>query len=76
VINLAAQSHVDQSITGPQDFITTNIVGAFVLLQAARRYWQGLPARPRRSVSLPARLDRRSVRLAGPGWAVLGDHPI
>ncbi len=44
VMHLAAESHVDRSIDGPGDFIQTNVVGTFVLLEAARRYWSGLPA--------------------------------
>lgn len=43
VIHLAAESHVDRSIDGADDFIRTNIVGAFDMLEAARRYWEGLP---------------------------------
>jgi dTDP-glucose 4,6-dehydratase len=43
VMNLAAESHVDRSITGPEDFIQTNIVGVFQLLRAALDYWRGLP---------------------------------
>ena len=39
VVHLAAESHVDRSIDGPGDFIQTNLVGTFVLLQAARHYW-------------------------------------
>ncbi|MGB7800493.1 dTDP-glucose 4,6-dehydratase [Buttiauxella sp.] len=42
VMHLAAESHVDRSITGPADFIETNIVGTYVLLEAARAYWNGL----------------------------------
>src|SRR5690554_3482375 len=42
VMHLAAESHVDRSIDGPADFIQTNIVGTYVLLEAARRYWNGL----------------------------------
>ncbi|MFM4804509.1 dTDP-glucose 4,6-dehydratase [Aeromonas bivalvium] len=42
VMHLAAESHVDRSITGPADFIETNIVGTYVLLEAARSYWNGL----------------------------------
>lgn len=42
VINLAAESHVDRSIHGPGDFIQTNIVGTFHLLEAVRAYWSGL----------------------------------
>ncbi|MCR4458005.1 MULTISPECIES: dTDP-glucose 4,6-dehydratase [Enterobacteriaceae] len=39
VMHLAAESHVDRSITGPADFIETNIVGTYVLLEATRAYW-------------------------------------
>ena len=39
VINFAAESHVDRSIDGPGDFIQTNIVGTFALLEAAKAYW-------------------------------------
>jgi len=42
VMHLAAESHVDRSITGAGDFIQTNIVGTFNLLEAARAYWLGL----------------------------------
>ena len=42
VINLAAESHVDRSITGSRSFIDTNIIGTYTLLEAARRYWSGL----------------------------------
>lgn len=44
VINFAAESHVDRSITGPGEFIQTNVVGTFNLLEAVRGYWQDLPA--------------------------------
>lgn len=42
VMHLAAESHVDRSISGPAAFIETNIVGTYVLLEAARSYWNGL----------------------------------
>lgn len=42
VINFAAESHVDRSIHGPEEFIQTNIVGTFNLLEAVRAYWSGL----------------------------------
>jgi dTDP-glucose 4,6-dehydratase len=42
VMNLAAESHVDRSIDGPGEFIQTNIVGTFTLLQEALHYWRGL----------------------------------
>ena len=44
VMHLAAESHVDRSIDGPSDFIQTNIVGTYSLLEATRRYWSDLPA--------------------------------
>ena len=44
VMHLAAESHVDRSITGSGAFVQTNIVGTFTLLEAARAYWQGLPS--------------------------------
>lgn len=42
VMHLAAESHVDRSITGAADFVQTNVVGTFTLLEAARGYWNGL----------------------------------
>ncbi|GLR13862.1 dTDP-glucose 4,6-dehydratase [Chitinimonas prasina] len=42
IINFAAESHVDRSIHGPADFIETNVLGTFRLLEATRAYWQGL----------------------------------
>jgi len=42
IINFAAESHVDRSIHSPEDFIQTNIVGTFRLLEASRQYWNGL----------------------------------
>ena len=42
VVHFAAESHVDRSIHGPGEFIQTNIVGTFTLLEAARAYWSGL----------------------------------
>jgi dTDP-glucose 4,6-dehydratase len=47
VMHLAAESHVDRSIDGPGDFIRTNVVGSFVLLEAARAYWSGLDGEAR-----------------------------
>ena len=43
VINFAAESHVDRSIHGPGEFIQTNVVGTFRLLDAGQRYWAALP---------------------------------
>jgi len=44
IIHFAAESHVDRSIRGPEDFIRTNIDGTFALLEEARAYWGGLDA--------------------------------
>lgn len=44
IVNFAAESHVDRSIHGPEDFIQTNIVGTFRMLEAVRGYWAGLPS--------------------------------
>jgi dTDP-glucose 4,6-dehydratase len=43
VVNFAAESHVDRSIHGPDDFIQTNVLGTFTLLEAVRAYWVDLP---------------------------------
>ncbi len=43
IINFAAESHVDRSIDGPAEFVQTNVVGTFRLLEAAREYWSKLP---------------------------------
>jgi len=49
IMHLAAESHVDRSIDGPAEFIQTNIVGTYTLLEAARHYWQRMePARKAR----------------------------
>ena len=54
VMHLAAESHVDRSIDGPGEFIQTNIVGTFNLLQASLAYWRSLPAGGTSSVSSAA----------------------
>jgi dTDP-glucose 4,6-dehydratase len=43
IVHFAAESHVDRSIANPEEFIQTNIVGSFRLLEAARQFWNGLP---------------------------------
>ncbi|MCU8001472.1 dTDP-glucose 4,6-dehydratase [Shewanella sp. SM96] len=49
VMHLAAESHVDRSITGPSDFIQTNIVGTYTLLEATRAYWNVLSAEAKKA---------------------------
>src|SRR5258708_5780923 len=44
VVHFAAESHVDRSIHGPEDFVQTNVVGTFRLLEAVRGYWSALDA--------------------------------
>ena len=47
MVHFAAESHVDRSIHGPEDFIQTNIVGTFRLLEAVRAYWHELDEKAR-----------------------------
>ncbi|PHQ26788.1 dTDP-glucose 4,6-dehydratase [Marinobacter guineae] len=49
IMHLAAESHVDRSIDGPADFIETNIIGTYALLEAVRQYWQPLEAERRQN---------------------------
>src|SRR5262249_39289352 len=49
IMNLAAESHVDRSIDGPGEFIQTNVVGSFSLLQATLDHWRSLPEQRRGS---------------------------
>ena len=56
VMHLAAESHVDRSITGSDPFIVTNVVGTHVLLEAALAYWRGLPG--------PAQSDFRFLHVS------------
>ncbi|MFM2396295.1 MAG: hypothetical protein RLZZ434_877, partial [Pseudomonadota bacterium] len=49
IVNFAAESHVDRSIHGPEDFIQTNVVGTFHLLEAVRAYWTQLSAADRQA---------------------------
>ncbi|MEO8013503.1 MAG: dTDP-glucose 4,6-dehydratase, partial [Polaromonas sp.] len=52
VLNFAAESHVDRSIHSPEDFIQTNIVGTFRLLEAVRAYWGGMTAQEKAAFRL------------------------
>ena len=66
VIHLAAESHVDRSITGSDAFIQTNVVGTFTMLEAARAYLAGAAgaAAGRRSASCMSRPTRFTARSA------------
>ena len=75
IVNFAAESHVDRSIHGPEDFIQTNIVGTFRLLEAVRAYWNGLDGVSQRRLPLPPRLHRRSLWLTCQGRPRLRRDP-
>lgn len=49
IMHLAAESHVDRSIDGPAEFMRTNFMGTYTLLEAAREYWQTLPDKQKNS---------------------------
>jgi dTDP-glucose 4,6-dehydratase len=49
IMHLAAESHVDRSITGARDFVETNVIGTFNMLECARQYWSSLPAEEKES---------------------------
>lgn len=49
IVHFAAESHVDRSIRGPDDFIRTNVNGTFSLLEEVRAHWSGLPASEQRA---------------------------
>lgn len=49
VMHLAAESHVDRSITGSRAFVETNVMGTFSMLEAAREYWNALPEAPKKA---------------------------
>ena len=82
VMHLAAETHVDRSIDAPDEFIHSNLVGTFRLLEAARAYWQALRGRGQGALPLPSHLDRRGVRRArarGPlhrGDALPAEQPL
>jgi dTDP-glucose 4,6-dehydratase len=64
VMHLAAESHVDRSIDGPGEFIQTNIVGTFNLLQASLAYWRSLPEAGCAKVGSEERSDDKTGRIA------------
>ena len=66
IVHFAAESHVDRSIHGPDDFVRTNVNGTFSLLEEARAYWSGAWPEADARISLSACLDRRSLWIARP----------
>ena len=64
VVHVAAESHVDRSIESPGDFIQTNLVGTYNLLEACRDYWNVAAGSRRGESALSSCIDGRSFRLA------------
>ncbi|MCF8161097.1 MAG: dTDP-glucose 4,6-dehydratase [Polaromonas sp.] len=64
VVNFAAESHVDRSIHGPGEFIQTNIVGTFNLLESVRGYWSGLPEDHRDGGAAPTKGNFRFLHVS------------
>ena len=79
VINFAAESHVDRSIHGPADFIQTNVVSTFGLLESVRAYWSLLPDRAASDVTEPTRHAFRFLHVSTDevyGSLATGDAPF
>jgi len=79
IIHMAAESHVDRSIDGPAEFIQTNIVGTYTLLDAALAYWRALPdsppgLKPFADIPVPVR-DKATPRLQDSETSRLQDCP-
>ena len=75
VVNFAAESHVDRSIHGPEDFIQTNIVGTFRLLETVRAYWSGVSGQNKASFRfLHVSTDEVYGSLASPDPAFTETH--
>ncbi len=70
ILHLAAESHVDRSITGSRSFVDTNIFGTYTMLEAARRYWSNLKGLRQGQIPIPACFDGRSLWLFRPGRIV------
>jgi dTDP-glucose 4,6-dehydratase len=76
VVHLAAESHVDRSIHGPGDFMRTNVLGSFSLLEAARRHWSGLEGEAKAAFRfLHVSTDEVYGSLAPDAPAFSEDHP-
>jgi dTDP-glucose 4,6-dehydratase len=75
IIHLAAESHVDRSIDGPAEFVRTNIVGTFTLLEAARAYWHGLAAAERERFRFVQVSTDEVYGSLGPDGVVTEDSP-
>ena len=77
VVNFAAESHVDRSIHGPEDFVQTNVLGTFRLLEAVRGHWSALPADEKASFRfLHVSTDEVYGSLSATDPAFTEDHPF
>jgi dTDP-D-glucose 4,6-dehydratase len=76
VLHLAAESHVDRSIDGPSQAVSTNVVGTFNLLEAARAHLRDLEWGWAETVPVRPCLHGRGLRFTWPGWAVLRNDPL
>ena len=77
VVNFAAESHVDRSITGPAEFVQTNIVSTFNLLEMCRAYWDGLAAEDKKAFRfLHVSTDEVYGSLAPAEKAFTEEHPF
>jgi dTDP-glucose 4,6-dehydratase len=75
VLHLAAESHVDRSITGPGDFIQTNVVGTFNLLEACRGFWQNPQSAIRNPRSSHGSTESRPTSTSNPQSAIHNGKP-
>ena len=66
MLNFAAESHVDRSIDGPRDFVETNMVGTFELLEASRHHWPSFPRGSGIASASSTSPPTRSTALSGP----------
>ena len=71
VINFAAESHVDRSIHGPEEFIQTNIIGTFRLLEATKGYWLSMCKDKKEKFRFPQRNFRKELVMLFYGAGVI-----
>ena len=77
VMHLAAESHVDRSITGPAEFIQTNIIGTYTLLEASRNYWNKLTDTAKQAFRFHhISTDEVYGDLPHPGEVAVGELPL
>ncbi len=68
VVHFAAETHVDRSIVGPGEFVQTNVVGTFTLLEAARKFWPGSKAEGKRFHHVSTDEVFGTLRPGDPAW--------